>query len=132
MERIAKVVGDSAATEAVARSKIDIVLFVAISEEKARFDAASVGPGSPAGSISSASSDGPKPIFLAQEATLTHIVRYKGQPRTLQGRADYAFYYGTREEEDEVSNLAIAEAKKQGRIGEALAQLLAYMGKSVP
>lgn len=71
--------------------------------------------------------EGSRSLYIKPEQSMTYYpYRYDGENYRLQGRADYALWYGRRRDID--TNLIIWEARgKSGTNGEC--QLLLYMGK---
>lgn len=127
LKRFDYVVGRQVANEAMSRSRLDDILMCAIADERLRHEhrqtSSTLGP---------IGDNTPKPLILKFETYLSWSVKYLGEDRELQGKADYSLWYDGHD--DLGSNLAVVEAKRYGESGKAEAQLLAYMGKchSVP
>jgi hypothetical protein len=105
-----------------------LILITAIDMEKSRFQEFLNDPASPASPEASVYRwEEPRPLVLRWETSLTWVINFKGEKRTLTGRVDYSLWYDTTFK-DLTSNLAVIEAKGERTLSEAKAQLLCYMG----
>lgn len=69
-----------------------------------------------------------RPVSLGYETPFWKEVRIGFKKKKLQGRPDYALWYG--HQGDLETNLVIVEAKTRDGLGKGQTQALAYMGKS--
>lgn len=68
-----------------------------------------------------------RPVSWGYETPFSHVTRLGGKKKKLNGRPDYALWYG--QQQDLETNLVIVEAKAPEEIGKGQKQVLAYMGK---
>jgi hypothetical protein len=130
MDEFAFVTRGSVPNEALARSKINIIMTLCIGEEKRlALNQISAHTTLPVQSSSRPATPTPNmaPIALQFETKVSSFVTFKKERRILQGVADYTLCYDG--DEQTGTNLILMEAKRKAALSLAEGQLVAYMGK---
>ncbi|KAI9775219.1 MAG: hypothetical protein M1839_001337 [Geoglossum umbratile] len=129
MNEFAFVTRGSVFNEALARSRINIIMTLCIGEEKRL----ALNQISAHTTLSAQSSSRPAtptlnvaPMALQFETRLSSLVTFKKEKRILQGVADYTLCYDG--DEQMGINLVLMESKRKGALSLAEGQLVAYMG----